>query len=681
MLRVPDASDGHSQPDVAIHLFIFSQTPPTNFPSQSFTETTHSLTHSFLPPTQSVDPTQPHHEDDRSTRSRHPGLVRSRRRQSPSSAAVWHRDGARDCETCDGGTASFAAGCARAGVCPTGQPLGGAGLLLPSFPPPAFPPVPLAIPNLPSSLPKLSLVDTLPLTLPTGLPKLPTPDILTLPKLPLEKISLPLPLPTGLKVPVISDLSLPKLPLPDIAISKLPSPTSPSQNSLPSISPPLNSPFPTSPPQTAPPQDPPPGHPPHRPLRRRRRSRRQLRENREDGLRQHPQHPRQCVQQREDSWVPARCGPRCGTCIRGGCERDGAFVCEVEEAPGWGDECGGGGEYACGWGGGLLGGLTGGLAGGLTGGIPVVGGAAAPVLNTVGGVTSGSSPLGAVGSTVGGVASTVGGVAGSVPVVGGAIQGVTNTVGSTLNSALPGPYPLGGGFPGSDPVGGLSISIIATLLSLLKKDPLSLFGGLGGTGGLLKRDVPELAEAFEIEKRQLAGLPSLSTGIPGIGIGALPLSGIPGVSPDLAFLVGSIAKNIAVPGGKGLGSVTGNILSVLNGVVPNFLFKLPVVQDSVPTFGALQLLSSINPAKFGSLADLTNLASLSQAAAGISAGDLAFVKTLPNFSGCEIKRVDFLLLSSYVAATTNGRSCFARPITTPQPLNLHTLIELPPPLP
>lgn len=81
--------------------------------------------------------------------------------------------------------------------------------------------------------------------------------------------------------------------------------------------------------------------------------------------------------------------------------------------------------------------------------VPVVGGAAAPVLNTVGGVTSGSSPLGAVGSTVGGVASTVGGVAGSVPVVGGAIQGVTNTVGSTLNSALPGPYPLGGGVSSS----------------------------------------------------------------------------------------------------------------------------------------------------------------------------------------------------------------------------------------
>ena len=68
---------------------------------------------------------------------------------------------------------------------------------------------------------------------------------------------------------------------------------------------------------------------------------------------------------------------------------------------------------------------------------------------------------------------------------------------------------------------------------------------------------------------------------------------------------------------------------MLNGVVPNFLFKLPVVQDSVPTFGVLQLLSSINPIKFGALADLTNLASLSQAAASIPAGDLAFIKTLP----------------------------------------------------
>jgi hypothetical protein len=200
--------------------------------------------------------------------------------------------------------------------------------------------------------------------------------------------------------------------------------------------------------------------------------------------------------------------------------------------------------------------------------------------------------------------------------------------------------------PGSDPVGGLSISIISTLLSLLKKDPLSLFGGgLGGIGGLIKRDIPELADVFEIEKRELShvhkkrqlSLPSLSGGLPGIGVGSLPhllhhnaeLTMPLGIAPDLAFLVGSIAKNIAVPGGKGLGSVTGNILNVLNGVVPNFLFKLPVVQDSVPTFGCLQLLAAINPPKFGVLSELTNLSALSTAASGISAGDLAFIRTLP----------------------------------------------------
>lgn len=84
-----------------------------------------------------------------------------------------------------------------------------------------------------------------------------------------------------------------------------------------------------------------------------------------------------------------------------------------------------------------------------------------------------------------------------------------------------------------------------------------------------------------------------------------------------------------MPGGNGLGSITSNILGVLNGVVPNFLFQLPVVQDSVPTFGVLQLLSSINPSKFRDLAGLTTLSALQQAAAAIPAGDLAFIKTLP----------------------------------------------------
>jgi hypothetical protein len=103
-----------------------------------------------------------------------------------------------------------------------------------------------------------------------------------------------------------------------------------------------------------------------------------------------------------------------------------------------------------------------------------------------------------------------------------------------------------------------------------------------------------------------------------------------GVSPDLAYLVGSIAKNIAVPGGSGgLGSVTGQIMGVLNGVIPNFVFKLPAVQDSVATFGVLQLLSNINPTKFKDLAGLNSLPAVQQAASQLPAADLAFLKTLP----------------------------------------------------
>lgn len=105
--------------------------------------------------------------------------------------------------------------------------------------------------------------------------------------------------------------------------------------------------------------------------------------------------------------------------------------------------------------------------------------------------------------------------------------------------------------PGSDPVGGFAISIIATLLSLLKRDPLSLFGG--GLGGLplpllVKRDVPHLADRVpelsdaKYLKRQFStqtsvsnsntgiatSLPSFSQGLPGVGIGSLPLSGVTG---------------------------------------------------------------------------------------------------------------------------------------------------------
>jgi hypothetical protein len=63
----------------------------------------------------------------------------------------------------------------------------------------------------------------------------------------------------------------------------------------------------------------------------------------------------------------------------------------------------------------------------------------------------------------------------------------------------------------------------------LKKDPLSLFAPSLPIPALVKRDLPQLHEqgVAELAKRQF-GLPSLSQGIPGVGVGSLPLSGITG---------------------------------------------------------------------------------------------------------------------------------------------------------
>lgn len=90
---------------------------------------------------------------------------------------------------------------------------------------------------------------------------------------------------------------------------------------------------------------------------------------------------------------------------------------------------------------------------------------------------------------------------------------------------------INGQIPGSDPLGAFSISVVATLLSLLKKDPLSLFSPQTlPVSAPVKRGLSDddlAAELPELEhiKRQL---PSLSTGLTGVGIGGLPTSGFPG---------------------------------------------------------------------------------------------------------------------------------------------------------
>ncbi|KAF1972985.1 hypothetical protein BU23DRAFT_554823 [Bimuria novae-zelandiae CBS 107.79] len=139
--------------------------------------------------------------------------------------------------------------------------------------------------------------------------------------------------------------------------------------------------------------------------------------------------------------------------------------------------------------------------------VPVAGSAAAPLLDTLGSVDSGS-PLGAIGGVTGSVANTVG----SLPVLGGGTAPVTG-VAPAGSSILPDPYALESEIPGTYPVNGLSISIITCLLSLLKKVPLPLFGGLGGAGiPTLKRKIPEQANTFSIQ--QLASPPSPSPALP-----------------------------------------------------------------------------------------------------------------------------------------------------------------------
>lgn len=137
------------------------------------------------------------------------------------------------------------------------------------------------------------------------------------------------------------------------------------------------------------------------------------------------------------------------------------------------------------------------------------------------------------------------GAAGSLPVVGGVVGGAA---GAGPNSNI-NPLPFKGvrdfvlvaipltdisQIPGADPVGAFSISVIATLLSMLKKDPLSLFAPSLPIPALVKRDLPELhkRDIPELAKRQFGFLPSLSSGIPGVGVGALPGSGIPGMFAD-----------------------------------------------------------------------------------------------------------------------------------------------------
>ena len=120
-------------------------------------------------------------------------------------------------------------------------------------------------------------------------------------------------------------------------------------------------------------------------------------------------------------------------------------------------------------------------------------------------------------------------------------------------------------------------------------------------------------------------LPSTS-GLPVVG--SLPGFGaLPGAGRDLTGLLSSITQNLPIP--SAIGSVISSITSILSGVVPSFLFQLPVVQDAGPMLAVLELLPSLNPSKFGSIAILGSISALQSAASGVSPSDVSLIKTLP----------------------------------------------------
>ena len=92
-------------------------------------------------------------------------------------------------------------------------------------------------------------------------------------------------------------------------------------------------------------------------------------------------------------------------------------------------------------------------------------------------------------------------------------------------------------------MGAFSVAVIATMFSLLRRDPLAIFAGGSGLPipTLVRRDLPKVYEAalpeinmIEEHRRQLskrqATIPSLSGELPGAGVGGIPGSGLAGTS-------------------------------------------------------------------------------------------------------------------------------------------------------
>ena len=164
--------------------------------------------------------------------------------------------------------------------------------------------------------------------------------------------------------------------------------------------------------------------------------------------------------------------------------------------------------------------------------------------------------------------------------------------------------------------------------SLPSTSGLPVVGWLPGVGALPGAEsLPSTSSLPSI-----SGLPVVGS-LPGIGslpgLSSLPLScaDTSPSPPDLTGLLSSITQNLPIP--SAISSIISSITSILSGVVPSFLFQLPVVQDAGPTLVVLGHLPSLNPSKFGSIAGLGSISALQSAASGVSSSNVSLIKTLP----------------------------------------------------
>ena len=216
----------------------------------------------------------------------------------------------------------------------------------------------------------------------------------------------------------------------------------------------------------------------------------------------------------------------------------------------------------------------------------------------------------------------------TLPTIGPVTQ-VTNTLGQTL-------YHI----PGTDPASALGLSMVSSILGLIANDAGTLFSPGSSTHGEERRDS---SEGLDARSPQLPSLNGVAGSVPGAAgslpvassIGSVPVAStlpgiptVPGVSPDIMSLANNVANKLPIPGGIGpVQSYLANWLS--NSVVPSFVLQLPANWSLSSILACLQLLGELNPTQYGSFLQIGNYTDLAAAASGLSASDVALVRSMP----------------------------------------------------